>query len=228
MANILCIETATEVCSVCVSINGKLAGLKESNEPYSHSSQLTLLIEDSMMIGGLKYSDLDAISVSSGPGSYTGLRVGFSTAKGLCFGLNIPLIGIDTLESMADGARPIASNGEFIFSSIDARRLEVYASIFDAEMNSIMKSQPLILDQFAMESYLSPGAKIHLCGNGSEKAINFLKGFKTNMLDIRCSAKHMTNLSQNAFLKSNFSNLAYFSPNYLKPPGVTKPKRRLY
>lgn len=228
MANILCIETATEICSVCISVNGTPVGLIESSEPYSHSSQLTSLIIESMASSGLQFSDLDAIAVSSGPGSYTGLRVGFSTAKGLCFGLDIPFIGIDTLESMASSASLLIGKEEFIFSSIDARRLEVYAAIYDQKMETIMEGQPVILDQFPLDSYLKPGAKIHLCGNGSEKTSEQLKEFEINKLEIRCSAKHMTNLSQNAFKSANFSNLAYFSPNYLKPPGVTKPKRRLY
>ena len=148
MFNLLCIETATEICSVALLQDDKLIALRENHEGNAHASQITLLIEAVMKDANIELKNLDAIAVSKGPGSYTGLRVGVSTAKGLCYALDIPLIAINTLESLA---HEIIKNNNIqkanFCAMLDARRMEVYCAVFDNQMNSIKKTEAKIIDE---------------------------------------------------------------------------------
>ena len=172
MSNILHIETATKACSVALSKNGVCLEVKESlDEQFSHGEQLTLYIQEILENNGLKPTDLSAVSVTSGPGSYTGLRIGVSTAKGLCFALGIPLIGIDSLRNLAELAKEKHPNS-VLCPMIDARRMEVYNAIYNDNVEMI---KPISADIIDEESYIEFG-KFVCFGDGAEKVQELWKG----------------------------------------------------
>ena len=225
---ILCIETSTKACSVALAKNGELLAFKESvDQDYSHAEQLNLFIEDVMKQAELEFSKLDAISVSKGPGSFTGLRIGVSTAKGLAYALNIPLLSVETLESMANGFLNGFSHdsNELFVSMIDARRKEVYMRIFDSELNPKTETAAEVIDEDSFikwENY----QKIHLFGDGADK---FEEDFKENKQvlvhkDFYPSAKFMTGISNQKFIGKIFEDVAYFEPFYLKEFIAIKPR----
>ena len=229
MALILHIETATTVCSVALAKDGVLLALKEYNGDYSHSENLTLFIEDVFKKSNLKISDIDAVAVSIGPGSYTGLRIGVSTAKGLCYSLNKPLIGIETLKSLALEAQ--ISNFKFQISDLicpmlDARRMEVYCAIFDKDLNYIKPTTAEIIDENSFSELLEKN-RIVFFGDGAAKCKNILKHNKNTVFlnDIFPSAKDMILLAENAFMNKQFENVAYFEPFYLKDFVAGKKKK---
>ncbi|QLG44527.1 tRNA (adenosine(37)-N6)-threonylcarbamoyltransferase complex dimerization subunit type 1 TsaB [Costertonia aggregata] len=215
MALILNLETATTNCSVCVAKNGKRLALKEHNTPnYSHSEQLHIFIEKVLKEASVSFRDLDAIAVSKGPGSYTGLRIGVSAAKGLCFALDIPLVSIATLDSMAfQGA---AKTYDFIIPLLDARRMEVYSKVFDTEVNIIRDTKAEIIDENSFLEYLQKG-KTLLLGSGAEKCKKIVRHtnvhFDTHVVP---SSKEMAILSYEKLKANDFEDVAYFEPFYLK------------
>lgn len=215
MAIILNLETATTNCSVSVGENGNILALKEDNTPnYSHSEQLHVFIKNALDTASLSFSDLDAISVSKGPGSYTGLRIGVSAAKGLCFALDIPLISIATLESMAHQAR--MESFDFIIPVLDARRMEVYSAVFDANFNQIRETKAEIIKESSFAEYVKTG-KTLLLGPGAKKCDEVLSHANFVFMDsIIPSAKDMNKLSFAKYQKSVFEDVAYFEPYYLK------------
>jgi tRNA threonylcarbamoyladenosine biosynthesis protein TsaB len=221
MALILNLETATTNCSVCLSLNGEIISIKENNTPsYSHSEQLHVFIKECMDASGYEMSDLEAVAVSMGPGSYTGLRIGVSAAKGLCFALDIPLISISTLKSLA--AQLDVSKGDSIIPVLDARRMEVYSAVFDADLNQIRDTQAEIIDMESFQDYLSK-SKIHFIGSGAEKIKQTLPNVNAKYYaEAVPSAKEMASLSFEKFKKANFENVAYFEPCYLKDFLITK------
>ncbi len=215
MAIILNLETATTNCSVSVTKNGKLLVLKELDTPnYSHSEQLHNFIKEALEEASLSLSDLDAISVSKGPGSYTGLRIGVSAAKGLCFALDIPLISIPTLESMGHQTK-MTSDG-FIVPVLDARRMEVYSIVFDGNYKQVRETKAEIIDEQSFQEFAQKG-KVLLVGSGAEKCKEILHhpnfSFNTSVVP---SAKEMGQLSFEKFNAGNFEDVAYFEPYYLK------------
>ncbi len=230
MALILNIETATTVCSVSIAKDGQLIALKEQNGDYSHAENLTVFIEEIIKQAAIKLNDLDAIAVSKGPGSYTGLRIGVSTAKGLCYALDKPLIAINTLEhhSLAisfEGAQDkLEGRGEvFICPMIDARRMEVYCAIYDLQGNCLMPTCAKIIDEHSFEEFLSflerdRERSIIFIGDGAAKCKDVLsKNENAIFIDnIFPSAKNMIALSEKAYNQKQFENLAYFEPFYLK------------
>lgn len=214
MAHILCIETATTNCSVALSVNGSVIALKEDNSTsYSHAERLHVYIEQVMSQAKLDMHHLDAIAVSMGPGSYTGLRIGVSAAKGLCFALNIPLYAISTLKSLA---RKADTDADFVIPLIDARRMEVYSAIFDGEMNEIREIRAEILVKDSFQEQLQSG-KVEFIGNGVEKFQKICDHanaiFKSEQLP---SAAQMAILVEEKHKKSDTVNVAYFEPFYLK------------
>lgn len=214
MALILCLETATTNCSVALSQNGALLALKEDrSNNYSHAEKLHVFIDEILKENNLAVGDLDAIAVSKGPGSYTGLRIGVSTAKGLCFSLNIPLIAIATLASLA--AQVKLEKG-FVIPMLDARRMEVYASVFDENLNEIRETKAEILDENSFTDYLEKDKTVFV-GNGVEK----FKAICTHsnaefVLDKLPSAREMCNLAEAKYKISDTEDVAYFEPYYLK------------
>lgn len=219
MSVILNIETSSEICSVAVSKDGMIEFHIESEEPMQHASLLAPYVEKALDDLTRKELHLDAVAVSIGPGSYTGLRIGMSLAKGLCFAKDIPMIGINTLELLAVkgmfGLRD-AEGDEILVSMIDARRMEVYLAAYDFALNPVIEPRPQILDQDSLQE-LSSRRKLVFIGNGIMKAKDVLDLpnalYLTNRMPI---AMDMTALSERAFRKGDFMNTAYGVPVYLK------------
>lgn len=220
---ILNLETATTNCSVCLSLNGEIVSMKENNTPtYSHAEQLHVFIKECMDESGYEMNDLEAIAVSMGPGSYTGLRIGVSAAKGLCFALDIPLISISTLKSLAEQLD--VSKGEYIIPVLDARRMEVYSAVFDANMNQIRDTQAEIIDEESFQEYISKNT-VHFIGSGAEKIRGILPDVNAEFyINAVPSAKEMAPISFDKFKKENFESVAYFEPYYLKDFLITQKK----
>ena len=215
MATILCLETATTNCSVAVGINGKVKSVIEDNSPnYSHSEQLHVFIEQAVAKASISLKDLDAIAVSKGPGSYTGLRIGVSSAKGLCFSLDVPLISIPTLKSMATQIQ-LASN-EVVIPLLDARRMEVYSCVFDHELMALRETKAEIIAKDSFQEYLS-FQNVHLVGSGATKCRDVLTHdtFKFRP-EIVPSANEMVPLAEKKYHRGAFEDVAYFEPYYLK------------
>lgn len=223
MGLILNLETATTNCSVSLALNGNIIAIRENDTPnYSHAEQLHVFIQECLEEAGKLPSDLDAIAVSMGPGSYTGLRIGVSAAKGLCFALEVPLISIATLKSMASQLN--VQKGDVVIPVLDARRMEVYSAVFDAVLNEVRETRAEIIDEDSFKEYTSKG-KVYFIGNGAEKISSTLKG--NNMVFVNKavpSAKEMAVLSHNKFSSNDFEDVAYFEPYYLKDFLVTKKK----
>ncbi|WP_350292790.1 tRNA (adenosine(37)-N6)-threonylcarbamoyltransferase complex dimerization subunit type 1 TsaB [uncultured Croceitalea sp.] len=215
MAKIVNIETATTNCSVSISIDGKIVSVKEENTPsYSHSEQLHLFIEEALKEASFSFSDVNAIAVSKGPGSYTGLRIGVSAAKGLCFSLDLPLISVPTLESMANQIQ--VEPDEVIIPVLDARRMEVYSCVFDGFHNEIRETKAEVIDENSFEEFKGY-KKVHIIGSGAEKCEKTLSC--SNFIyhkEAFPSAKEMVSLAYKKFKDSNFEDVAYFEPYYLK------------
>ena len=218
---ILNIETATKKCSVSIAKKGETIALREiAEEGYSHAEKLHVFIEELISESKITFKDLNAIAVSQGPGSYTGLRIGVSSAKGLCYALNIPLIAVDTLQSLA--AQISISNG-FIIPMIDARRMEVFSATFDKDLNTIQKVAAEIITE---ESYQNRDEEIHFVGDGAPKCKEFLckSNFVFHDEVIYPSAKEMSKLSFEKHKKSDTVDVAYFEPLYVKDFMITKKK----
>jgi len=226
MALILQIETATTSCSVSLAENGKTIAVNEQNERNIHASHITLFIEDVLKWAGYSLKDINAVAVSMGPGSYTGLRIGVSAAKGLCYALDIPLISISTLESMVKGVSEHFSSDRVLFCPmIDARRMEVYTAVFDRALNQISGIEAKIIDEASFADLLADN-RIVFFGDGAEKCKSVLDLNKNAefVTDFVNSAKHMSELSFIKFQKEKFEDVAYFEPYYLKDFLVTTPK----
>jgi tRNA threonylcarbamoyladenosine biosynthesis protein TsaB len=208
------LETATTNCSVALSKNGVLVALKEDNSAnYSHAEKLHVFIEELLEENSIGVSDLDAIAVSKGPGSYTGLRIGVSTAKGLCFSLEIPLIAIPTLTSLA--AQVKLEDG-MIVPMLDARRMEVYSVILDVALNPVRETRAQILDEHSFEEYLEK-AKLVFIGNGVEKFQSICTHPNAKFIEGKLpSAREMCELAEIKYKKSDTEDVAYFEPYYLK------------
>jgi tRNA threonylcarbamoyladenosine biosynthesis protein TsaB len=225
---ILNIEAATGVCSVCLSRGQEVLSLHESTEQNEHSKVITLLIQRCMADAGLRLTDLDAVAVSEGPGSYTSLRVGFSTAKGLCYTLDKPLMAVSTLAALAHAARAAEQDPEAVYCAmIDARRMEVYAAIFDADGNELMAPNPMVIDGDSFGGYFTAGRRIIFCGNGAEKCKVVLTNplAKFSMVQ-KCCSVHLVGASMKAFKNKNFADTAYAIPMYLKPPNITSSRAK--
>lgn len=223
LALILNIETATKNCSVSLADNGKLLALKELNDGnYSHAEKLHVFIEDVLKQTNRSFSNLDAIAVSKGPGSYTGLRIGVSAAKGLCFALDIPLIATQTLETLAKQLQP---NTDYIVPMLDARRLEVYSAVYNSKFELIRAIEAQVLDTKSFDEYLSKGS-ISFIGDGVAKTKAIITNENANYIE-NClpSAKEMAQHSYDKYCAKQFENTAYFEPFYLKDFVVTTKKK---
>ena len=214
MALILNIETATTNCSVSISKDGQMIALKEQNDvSYSHSEDLHFFIKEAMESASLSMADLDAIAVSKGPGSYTGLRIGVSAAKGLCFALDLPLIGISTLKSMATQLK--VKDG-VVIPVLDARRMEVYSAVYSSNYDSIRETGVEEITPSSFAEFTRLG-KVHIIGSGAVKCHEILEHpnfvFDETIIP---SAKEMCQLSHEAYGIEDFENTAYFEPDYLK------------
>ena len=223
MALILNLETSTTNCSVSLSKDEEILVLKEDNNSgYSHAEKLHLFIKEVIETSGYSKHDIDAIAISKGPGSYTGLRIGVSTAKGLCFALNKPLIAVSTLEALAHQA---CIKEGFIVPMLDARRMEVYSAVFDADYKQIRTIKAEVLDETSFLSELNQ-QKVYFIGNGVEKTKKILSHKNAFFIENKLpSANTMSRIATTKFKKSDFKDVAYFEPYYLKDFVALKPKK---
>lgn len=222
MALILHIETATKVCSVALSLNGEIVQIREfKDEGYSHGEQLTVLIQKVFDLQGIAAGNLSAVSISAGPGSYTGLRIGVSTAKGLCYALKIPLISVDTLQAMAEVAR-IGYPTSNLCPMIDARRMEVFSLITNFDADILKPVSADVLD----ESSYSDFEPFVCFGDGVQKMVELWADRDIEFdLDLDPSAKGQIAIAYRKYLKQEFEDVAYFEPAYLKEFYQASPKK---
>ena len=227
MSRILLIESATAVCSVALSEEGQLRSLQEVSTSNVHGEVMTRLIERCMAESGTSLDALDAVAVSAGPGSYTALRVGTSTAKGICFALGKPLIKVETLQCLAWGMAAAAGDlNAWYCPMIDARRMEVYTAIYNAGLEIQLPVQAMIVEPDSFDSWINMERKLIFAGDGAGKCTSILSKPGTRFIDIKIDASYMMALAETAFEKRQFEDVAYFSPTYLKPPNITTPKKK--
>ena len=217
MTNILGIETATKNCSVALFQNGELKTFKELAGAYSHAENLAAFAEDVLAEAHVKFNDLQAVAISKGPGSYTGLRIGVSFAKGLCYGLDIPLISVDTLQHMAYSAIEYVQDPDALYCSmVDARRMEVYAALYNNKLEEQRKIKAEVLDSDTYLNFLEK-KKVFFYGDGSSKCKEIITHPNAKFLDLLLpSAKSMGKLAQQAHDNQAYVDLAYFEPFYYK------------
>lgn len=228
---ILSIETATNLCTVSLANHGETLFSIVGEEPNLHATKLTVFVQEVVERAGLTFADLSAIAVSKGPGSYTGLRIGVSTAKGLCYALDIPLIANNSLEALVAGYMEKFGadlDGEVLLCPmIDARRREVYTALFDAQGRELSETHALIVDETTFNSYLEQGKQLILFGSGADKfaetfahipAITVVPAFDS-------LASHQDRMAYAKFQAAAFEDVAYFEPFYLKDFVATTPKK---
>lgn len=226
MANskILCIDTTSEFCSVSLFINQNLIENNNSKIERSHSKLLIKLIDDTLNNNKLKIADIDIFSISKGPGSYTGLRIGLSSIKGFCYALDKPLVSINTLKILAISALENIDDKDFILCPmIDARRMEVYTKSFDHNLNELSNDQAIILEKDTFENFKDK--KVYFFGDGSDKYKKIVNRKNFIFLDnINPDSKFMGQLSYDKFINRNFEDLSSFEPNYIKDFYLIKKK----
>jgi len=218
---ILSIESSTDFCSVAVSDETTVVAHKEISQPRSHASMLAPIIDEVIKEAGITIKELSAVAVSEGPGSYTGLRVGLSTAKGICFGAKIPLIAINTLAILAQQGK--CEQCDLIVPMIDARRMEVYSCIYNNNQERISPIVPTILDENSYKSQLESG-KVLFIGDGCAKFERIISHPNARFISVHPKAEAMSQLAMNKLIKKEFEDVAYFEPFYLKDfvPGPKK------
>ncbi len=225
MAIILSIETSTNVCSVALHKEAKLLANQLHQVEKSHSSLLPGIASEVLEEANLSFDDLNAVAVSGGPGSYTGLRIGVTTAKGFCYAKSIPLIAVDTLDIMIESVAGKFKGDHVLCPMMDARRMEVYTKMVDSNGKLIWELQAKILDEHTFETFEQP---VYLFGNGMPKFRDICS--QDNLLfidDIHPDASNMGRLANEKFQSAQFEDVAYFEPNYLKEWRTTTPKKKL-
>jgi tRNA threonylcarbamoyladenosine biosynthesis protein TsaB len=230
MSTIINIETSTEVCSVALCKDNEVIALKENKEGLNHAKLVTIFVEALLEEAKLDIKEIDAISISKGPGSYTGLRIGVSTAKGLCYGAQIPMIGINTLQAISVEAIKRAESIDkdtWFCPMIDARRMEVFCAFFDTNNKQQEDIKAVIVDQDSFKEILNE-RKVVFFGNGAEKCKETITHKNAIFIDnIRNSAANMAALSNEAFKNQSFEDVAYFEPFYLKDFVAIPSKKKL-
>lgn len=229
MPKILSIESGTSLCSVALSQGKQIVALRESNGEIAHAAKLSVFIDELLNQQNLDVSDLDAIAISEGPGSYTGMRIGVSTAKGLCFGANKPLIAIGSLLSLTKLAvEKIKPSPEMLLCPmIDARRMEVYTALFDSDAKMINQVSAQIVDENTFTELLRTN-KIIFFGDGAEKCKSVINSSNAIFADVQASAKGMIDIAVEKFTNADFVDIAYFEPFYLKDFVVTTSKKKIF
>lgn len=224
---ILLLETATDRCSVALWDGQAIRDTAVADTAFSHASQLTVLIEALMQRQQMALTALQAVAVSYGPGSYTGLRIGLSTAKGICFALDCPLIVIDTLQALAAGGRTRYPEVDYIVPMIDARRMEVYTAAYDTQGKAVLPTQAMIVEEGAFAEWLDAGKRLAFVGNGAMKCAPVIVAERATFVEMDCDATYLAGLAQAAYEAQAFADVAYVEPAYLKSPNITKPKSKL-
>ena len=234
MALILSIETGTDICSVALANDGELMALRESDEGRDHAKKVALFVDELLRETGVQPSDLDAIAVGKGPGSYTGLRIGVSFAKGMCYALNIPLIALGSLDALTEVAREDFDAGILDIEDeewakaklcplVDARRMEVYAQVFDNEGKALTDVVAEVVTEESFKEWRKD--KFVIFGNGAKKCTELLSD--AIFVEIAPSARGIVRLAEEAFKAEKFEDLAYFEPFYLKEFLVIPSKKKL-
>ena len=226
MAYILHIESTSTVCSIALSDNEELISFKELNNGYTHAENLHVFIQDVIMEAGIKARQLNAVAVSNGPGSYTGLRIGFSAAKGLAYALQIPLITVETLQVLTVAALQKENKNALYCPMVDARRMEVYCAIYDSGLKEILPVNALVLNEESIMT-LKKDESVYFFGDGMLKAKELLSSMHNSFFieDITASAKNMISLAFKKFEQKEFADVAYSEPNYLKEFFFTTAKK---
>ena len=229
MERIILIETSTALCSTALAEDGAIVSYKESSAPKAHASLTAVFIQDMLSERGLTIADCDAVCVSMGPGSYTGLRVGVSTAKGLCFGSRKPLLAVGTLDTLAAQAYAEAeADGDyrFIIPMVDARRMEVYTAVFENGVQ-ITETAPAIIDENSFSDLLEQGPCLFI-GDGAGKCADVIKHPNARFLQCWPKASSMLAPAMKAYKEKRFEDVAYFEPFYLKEFVATVSKKKLF
>lgn len=235
MSLILCIETGTDVCSVGIARDGVLLSLRESDEGRDHARKVGVFVDELLHETGIAPDDLDAVAVGKGPGSYTGLRIGVSFAKGLCYGLQKPLLAVGSLDALVEVAREDYEAGIIsvdrweearLCPMVDARRMEVYAQIFDAKGEALtgVSAEVITVESFA--EWRNNGRPFVIFGNGARKCAEVLPG--ATFVEVTPSARGLARLAQKALDEGRKEDIAYFEPFYLKDFVVTTSKKKLF
>ena len=246
--NIILIETSTALCSVALAENGQITAYRESSAPKAHASLTAVFIQEMLQERGLTLAECDAVCVSMGPGSYTGLRVGVSTAKGLCFGAGKPLIAVGTLDTLVaqalnaipdenGAALDIVEKPKFIIPMIDARRMEVYSAVFSSchpehsegspSYTQITETAPAIIDENSFAEYLEQGPCLFI-GDGAGKCADVIKHPNAHFCQCWPKASAMLSPATEAYNEKRFEDVAYFEPFYLKEFVATVSKKKLF
>ena len=235
MERILLIETSTALCSTALAENGVITSYRESSAPKAHASLTAVFIQEMLAERGITLDGCNAICVSKGPGSYTGLRVGVSTAKGLCFGSGKPLLAVGTLDTLVDQAAAelltvnpdLTGNLRFIIPMIDARRMEVYSAIFSPDGTQITETTPVIVDENSFAEYLEQGPVLFI-GDGAGKCADVIKHPNAHFCQCHPKASSMLSPAIAAYKEKRFEDVAYFEPFYLKEFVATVSKKKLW
>ena len=223
MERIILIETSTALCSTALAENGAIVSYKESSAPKAHASLTAVFIQEMLSERGLTINDCDAVCASMGPGSYTGLRVGVSTAKGLCFGAGKPLIAVGTLDTLVAQA---SGDYRFIIPMVDARRMEVYTAVFE-NGRQITETAPVIIDENSFAEYLEQGPCLFI-GDGAGKCADIIRHPDAHFCQCHPQASAMLSPALKAYKEKRFEDVAYFEPFYLKEFVATVSKKKLF
>lgn len=232
---ILCIETGTDVCSVGIARDGELLSLRESDEGRDHARKVGVFVDELLRETGIAPDDLDAVAVGKGPGSYTGLRIGVSFAKGLCYGLRKPLLAVGSLDALVEVAREDYEAGILAVDDwqharlcpmVDARRMEVYAQVFDSQGTPLTDVSAEVVSEESFAAYRQAGEPFVIFGSGARKCADLLAG--ATFVEVTPSARGLARLAQQALDEGRTEDIAYFEPFYLKDFVVTTSKKRLF
>ena len=223
MERIILIETSTALCSVALAEEGNIVAYRESSAPKAHASLTAVFIQEMLSERGLTTADCDAVCVSMGPGSYTGLRVGVSTAKGLCFGSGKPLLAVGTLDTLVAQAD---SDARFIIPMVDARRMEVYTAVFENGIQ-LTETAPVIIDENSFAEYLEQGPCLFI-GDGAGKCADVIKHPNASFCQCWPKASSMLSPAAATYKEKRFEDVAYFEPFYLKEFVATVSKKKLF
>lgn len=230
MALILAIESATSVCSTSLFENGDLLDSNEVNQPNAHSSLLSVMVDELLSRNNLRSNQLQAIAISEGPGSYTGLRIGASLAKGICFASDLKLITVNTLDSIAYNAKGLYKGTDedfYIIPMIDARRMEVYTKVLDSDFNNWKEIKAMVIEEDSFATFLLE-QKCIFCGDGAEKCKDIITSPNAVFVDALATSRTMGIIAEAKFQKREFANVAYFEPFYLKEFQATVPKKNIF
>lgn len=235
MSLILCIETGTDICSVGIARDGELLSLRESDEGRDHARKVGVFVDELLHETGIAPDDLDAVAVGKGPGSYTGLRIGVSFAKGLCYGLQKPMLAVGSLDALVEVAREDYEAGIISVDNwekarlcpmVDARRMEVYAQLFDTQGRALTEVSAEVISEESFAAYRNEASPFVIFGNGARKCAEILQG--ATFIEVTPSARGLARLAQQALDEGRREDIAYFEPFYLKDFVVTTSKKRLF